>query len=392
MATIVNLLPGDPAPFFRQRTQSNPKFVFDSTAGRYIVLCFFGTAADDAGKAAIKAVGQRPDLFNDDKACFFGVSCDPSDVEQGRIADRVPGYRFFHDFDLTVSRLYGGVDSEAVAGSPSMRFRRFWMVLDPSLHVLQVIPFSADGRDRQAVVNFVANLPDPDLSHGFPVQAPVIFLQNVFEPEFCTRLIEMYQKQGGEESGFMREVDGRTVMVADHAHKRRRDIHIEDQEVIRASQQRIQRRIVPEIKKVHQFEVTRMERYIVACYLAREQGHFRAHRDNTTKGTAHRRFAVSINLNDGFDGGELCFPEYGSRTYKPPPGGAVVFSCSLLHQVSPVTRGERYAFLPFLYDEAAAEIRQANNRFLDKSLGQYTAAQRAAAEAEAEDEAATATS
>ncbi|MGO4843493.1 2OG-Fe(II) oxygenase, partial [Rhizobiaceae sp. 2RAB30] len=79
-------------------------------------------------------------------------------------------------------------------------------------------------------------------------------------------------------------------------------------------------------------------------------GHFRAHRDNTTKGTAHRRFAVSINLNSDFDGGEVSFPEYGPRSFKPPVGGAVIFSCSLLHAVSPVTRGKRYAFLPFLYD------------------------------------------
>jgi predicted 2-oxoglutarate/Fe(II)-dependent dioxygenase YbiX len=37
-----------------------------------------------------------------------------------------------------------------------------------------------------------------------------------------------------------------------------------------------------------------------------------------------------------------------------------VFSCSLLHAVSRVTRGRRYAFLPFLYDEAAAAVRDAN--------------------------------
>jgi hypothetical protein len=32
---------------------------------------------------------------------------------------------------------------------------------------------------------------------------------------------------------------------------------------------------------------------------------FRAHRDNTTKGTEHRRFTVSINLNAEFEGGGL---------------------------------------------------------------------------------------
>ena len=39
--------------------------------------------------------------------------------------------------------------------------------------------------------------------------------------------------------------------------------------------------------------------------------------------------------------------------------------------VSPVSRGRRYAFLPFLYDEAAARIREANNQFLDPSVGTY---------------------
>jgi predicted 2-oxoglutarate/Fe(II)-dependent dioxygenase YbiX len=34
----------------------------------------------------------------------------------------------------------------------------------------------------------------------------------------------------------------------------------------------------------------------------------------------------------------------------------VVFSCALLHEATPVTRGRRYAFLPFFYDEAGAEV------------------------------------
>jgi predicted 2-oxoglutarate/Fe(II)-dependent dioxygenase YbiX len=128
---------------------------------------------------------------------------------------------------------------------------------------------------------------------------------------------------------------------------------------------------VPEILKVHQFKATRMERYIVSCYAAEDGGHFRMHRDNTTKGTAHRRFAVSINLNEDFDGGEVSFPEYGPRSFKVAFGGAVVFSCSLLHAVSRITRGRRYAFLPFLYDEAAVKIREANNAHLGDGVGAY---------------------
>ncbi|HEX3065321.1 MAG TPA: 2OG-Fe(II) oxygenase, partial [Dongiaceae bacterium] len=61
---------------------------------------------------------------------------------------------------------------------------------------------------------------------------------------------------------------------------------------------------------------------------------------------------------------DLVFPEFGVLTYRPPTGDAVVFSCSLLHEALPVTRGRRYAFLPFLYDEAAARVRRANQQYV----------------------------
>ncbi len=103
-------------------------------------------------------------------------------------------------------------------------------------------------------------------------------------------------------------------------------------------------------------------------------GHFRAHRNTTTKGMAHRRFAVSLFLNSGeYEGGFLRFPEFGSGLYTAPPGGAVVFSCSLLHEATPVTQGQRYMFLPFLYDEAARRIRQGNLHFLDTDASGATA-------------------
>ena len=49
----------------------------------------------------------------------------------------------------------------------------------------------------------------------------------------------------------------------------------------------------------------------------------------------------------------------------------MVFSCSLLHEALPVTKGVRYVFLPFLYDDAAAEIREQNNAFLGEGVGAY---------------------
>jgi len=360
---------GDPAPGFIQRTSSNPRYSFDSAAGRYLLLCFFGSAADPRAQAALHAVAGRPDLFNDLRASFFGVSNDPADEQQGRVANRIPGYRFFWDSDLTVARTYHALAADGGVAT----LARFWVLIDPTMRVIATVPFRPDGSDAATVLDLLGRLPPPARYAGFDVQAPILILPRVFEPALCDHLIGLYEANGGRESGFMRQLDGRTVGVNDKSFKSRRDHDITDRDLIGALQVRFMRRVVPEIAKVHQFRVTRMERYIVSCYSAEEGGHFSAHRDNTTSGTAHRRFAVSVNLNDDFDGGEVSFPEYGPRSFKAPPGGAVVFSCSLLHAVSQVTRGQRYAFLPFLYDDAAARIREQNARLVGENGTSYRA-------------------
>jgi predicted 2-oxoglutarate/Fe(II)-dependent dioxygenase YbiX/peroxiredoxin len=369
----VALLPGDPAPWFHQRSLSNPSYAFSSVGGRYVVMCFFASAADPLARAALDAVIAGRAIFDDSNICFFGVSSDPGDQSEGRVAEMLPGIRYFLDYDLAIARLWGAAPRDIADGESNVPLRRFWLVLDPTLRVMATYPFLGEAGGFGEVLAYLKTLPPPAQFAGFELQAPVLILPNVFEPDFCAHLVGLYEQHGGEESGFMREVDGKTVMAQDHSHKRRKDYIIEDSALIRETQRRIQRRIVPEILKIHQFKVTRMERYIVSCYSAEDRGHFRAHRDNTTAGTAHRRFAVSINLNADFQGGEISFPEYGPRRFKPPVGGACVFSCSLLHEVSPVTAGRRYAFLPFLYDDEAAKLREANNVHLGEGVGAYRA-------------------
>ena len=98
------------------------------------------------------------------------------------------------------------------------------------------------------------------------------------------------------------------------------------------------------------------DRVLIACYDAERGDYFRRHRDNSTPTTESRRFALTINLNsDEYEGGELIFPEYGDYRYKPPTGAAVLFSCSLLHEALPVTRGQRFALLSFLRDPDAKD-------------------------------------
>lgn len=358
---------GDPLPWFTLPSTENPRYAIHSVAGRYVLLAFIGSGARAESQAAIAAVEARRALFDDATACFFGISVDEADLREGRLKQSLPGVRYLFDLDGEASRKLGILARDATGQEV---FTCRWVLLDPMLRVLDVRPLA----EMEAMLDRVAALPPPEAHAGTEVPPPVLVLPRVFEPELCRALIAHYEANGGEASGFMREVDGRTVGVFDPAMKRRKDCTIEDETLRTAVRQRIVARIVPEILKAHHFRVTRMERYIVACYDSADRGHFGAHRDNTTSGTAHRRFAVTINLNsEAFEGGDLRFPEYGQRSWRAPTGGAVVFSCSLLHQALPVTAGVRYAFLPFLYDEAAAKQREENNARLGEGIGAYRA-------------------
>jgi predicted 2-oxoglutarate/Fe(II)-dependent dioxygenase YbiX len=355
--TGVRLLPGDPAPWFEAATAGNPRFAFAAAAGRYVLMAFLGPAANPASAAAVAALraAQAAGELDDGNACAFAVSIDPADDGEAGPRDALPGLRVFRDRDGAVSRRYGFLD-RAEGGGGGLRYRPTALLLDPLLRVIASAPLEA----LPALLEALRGLPPAGEHAGQEAPAPVLLLPRVLEPALCERLIAVYEAGGGTESGFMVEQGGRTVGVYDDNRKRRRDQPVEDPELQAAIRARIGRRIAPEMRKAFQFDPTRIERYIVACYDGASGGHFKAHRDNTTPGTAHRRFAVTMNLNDGFEGGELWFPEFGPRRYRPRAGGAVVFSCSLLHEARPVTAGRRYALLPFLYDDAAARLRDAN--------------------------------
>jgi peroxiredoxin len=362
---------GEPCPWFTARSTLNPTFHYDTTAGRYNLLCFFGSAANPVSRRILDDVNTlhaATGFFDVTNFLFTGVSTDPADEQQQRVRQEFDSIRWFWDFDLEISRQFGA-DHGASVGDPTFAgYRPHTIVLDERLRTLKVFPFDDQPETYVArLVSFLDELPRMGRAIPANVQAPILIVPRVFVPELCRRLIDYYKRKGGVDSGFMRDVNGKTVGLLDYGHKRRMDCDIEDEALRRACMVRIHDRLAPEILKAFQFNVTRMERYIVACYDASTSDHFRAHRDNTKKGTAHRRFACSLVLNTGeFEGGYVRFPEYGNYLYSPPAGGACVFSCSLLHEATAVTSGIRYVFLPFLYDDAAAKVREENLGFLSK--------------------------
>ncbi|MBA2963543.1 MULTISPECIES: 2OG-Fe(II) oxygenase [Ramlibacter] len=350
------LIPGTPAPWFVARATGKPRFHIHTMGGHVLVLCFFGSSASPASARVLQDLHRHAAVSDDAGAFFFGISTDPQDEELGRVRDQLPGLRYFWDFDRSVSTLYQAADTPCT------------VILDERLRVVAVLDLRQEPETHlRRVMAVVRSLrqPAPGAADADAAFAPVLVVPRVFEPALCEALIRYHGVTGGQESGTMREEAGLTVEHHDYGFKRRRDRNIDDAALGRACQSRIQERLLPEVQRAFQFRATRMERLLVACYDASTNDHFRAHRDNTTRGTSHRRFAVSVVLNTGqFEGGELRFPEFGNRLYAPPPGGAVVFSCSLLHEATPVTRGKRYVFLPFLYDEEGARERLENRRYL----------------------------
>jgi predicted 2-oxoglutarate/Fe(II)-dependent dioxygenase YbiX/peroxiredoxin len=360
----MRLSPGDPAHWFVASSTRNPAFHFSTLGGRYIVLCFFGSAGNPASRTVLDEVERNRHRFSEQDFLFCGVSVDPDDQRLDRVPADGSGVLHFWDFDEVISRGYSA--REAV----SDEYQPFTVVIDAGLRVLAVFEFGDHPETHVSQwLKFLDILPPLAETRG---HAPILVLPRVFEPEFCRELIQEYDTHGGKDSGFMREVDGKTVGAYDYSFKRRRDYHIEDKGLRKRAMVKIHDRLMPEIRKYSQFRATRMERYVVCCYDSATSDHFQPHRDDTSKGTAHRRFAVTIHLNsDEYEGGEVRFPEYGPETYRAPTGAAIVFCCKMLHGVTPVTRGRRLVFLPFLYDDAAAKIREANNPHLGNAVDQY---------------------
>ena len=343
-------------------TSNGPNFNLDLLAGRFVLFCIYGSAESPLAQDALAKVAEAGPLFEAERRVLVAVSNDSRDAGQPVFQALAKTTLMVWDSDRKVISAWG------LAQPDGQSVRACWVLTDPMFRVMGVWPLD---RGAEAVEALAAQGLPPDHA-GVPIHAPVIVVPRVFEPEFCRVLIDLYNSEGGTESGVTREKDGKTYVELAPGSKRRKDCLIEDENLRRACMQRIYHRLVPEIEKAFNFRATRMERYLVGCYEQESGGFFRAHRDNTTKGTAHRRFAVSIGLNDEeYEGGELMFREFGNRLYRPPRGGAVVFGCSLMHEVTTVTHGHRYAFLPFLYDDAAAKIREANNGFLDASVGNY---------------------
>lgn len=334
---------GEGLPFFAAETDGIASYSIDVAAGRWIVLMAFHSLGGVAARDAHAAVEARAALFNDADAAFYGLSTDPDDRFQRGLANAAVGRRYFWDFDRRVAPLFGP--------EPSV------LLVDRGFRIVMAEPLANTAAVLDRLERELADEPPVDAAP----HAPLLILPRVFEPEFCDDLIAYFRAREPEVSGFAATVEGRTVNVVDARFKRRLDVTLDDPALVATVTDRLRRRLFPAVKRAFNWQATEIERFLICRYGEDDAGFFSAHRDDATAGTAHRKFALTVNLNaEAYEGGALRFPEFGRRAYAPPTGGAAVFCCSMLHEVSPVTRGERFAFVPFLYDEEGERLRRRN--------------------------------
>jgi len=220
--------------------------------------------------------------------------------------------------------------------------------LDANLRVLSGIE---DPKAFDQIYKAFESLPS-HLALDVDVQAPVLLIPNVLTSDVCQALINVWATQGNIETGVESSQSGVRRDVIDYQNKKRRDHEVTDARLLRLLTSTVGRRVMPEVQRAFHYRATRFEGFKIACYDAESGGFFHAHRDNLSPSTAHRRFALTLNLNDDYTGGHLVFPEFGPHRYRPPAGDAIAFSSSFLHEVQPVTRGRRFTLLSFLFHEA----------------------------------------
>ena len=171
----------------------------------------------------------------------------------------------------------------------------------------------------------------------------MLLLERVVDPSLGEALIEYWQSG----SKIINEVASDAGNTANAGIKRRQDVRLDDPTLFVQLRDCLVRRVAPTILQAFHTRVMVMEAPLIGCYGA-GNGWFHRHRDNTSRSNAHRQFAISVNLNEDYDGGEVRFPEFGRELYRPVMGGALVFSCSLLHEALLVTRGRRFGAFSFL--------------------------------------------
>ncbi len=362
----IYLEPGDPVADMNWRGPGGGRISLyqDNIAGRFVVLFVCASMETPGAARELARLAELHRQFDGLGALVFAVSADPVAVNAAAMRRLGLPFPILSDEGFWSGRALG-IES-APAGPLSGPAAEpggaggLWctLVVDPGRRVVKRIgPGGAAEHALAALAECTRR--DALLTPGpGAVQAPVLIVPDVLDKAHCARLIQCWESGERYVGGVVSDAHGGNVPTA--YVKVREDVVLPDSG---AEAQELfglfRRRVAPAIKQAFAFQVTRSESLRLGCYHAADGGHFIAHRDDTTPYSAHRRFAMSLALDsDAYEGGYVRFPEYGPQLFRAPTGAAVVFSVSMLHEVTRVTAGRRMILLGFFYSEAEEALRQ----------------------------------
>ncbi|MBM3481777.1 MAG: 2OG-Fe(II) oxygenase [Alphaproteobacteria bacterium] len=330
---------GDIVPPFSLQKPDGAAFEIggDEAAGHFRVLVF--TGAVQPTQAVNDALGRRLADMRKHDALVFRVQAQP----EGSGSTNIP---VLIDQGRRVAEAFR--PDGAPIDAPLI------VALCPNQHLLAVA--SDAGRELDALVSAIGREARHYRASEGERHAPILQMPRVLSPDDCRYLINKFTIEGNT---FIEPGHGNQNLTHDYKMKipeygrnDRIDHWVMNPATVRFIDERLKRRLLPEVRKAFAYRITKHENYRITKYEGARGGELHGHRDDSEPRVAHRRFALSINLNsEEFEGGGIRFPEYGGQVYRPASGAALLFSCSILHEALHVTKGRRFVLLGFMFGE-----------------------------------------
>lgn len=312
----------------------------DHLAGKPLVLIFERSKTTPSFAAEVRGLSTVIDNASIDDVVTLAITQrSPADNKSLGDTEGLP-YAVLSDSKAETYHAYGLETAKARGAATTL-------VLDRNLRLVALIDGGGASRSGEILNALEAATADP-AEVPLAGHPPVLVLPRVLSERDCADLIDYWHKpapvwnaEGLTSQGFKKETGDFMVRNKDYGRVLQRVVR--DVPLQKYLDTKLNRRVITEIRKAFQTRISRREEYRIARYDAAEGGCLGAHRDNPTKETRHRRFTVSVTLNGGaFEGGGLRFGEYSQQGYLVPTGTAIVWSCTLLHDVLPVTAGRRF--------------------------------------------------
>lgn len=341
---ISGLVRGDRMPDFqRPNPAGETVMLYDLQKGQPLMLLVFEDATAPDTRAALDALARdSADSAPTRVAMIRGTPAQCAAFAKGS-AD---GVTLLADDGAVALHLLG---TEAPGSRLITGF-----ALDPNLRVIERIEHRTGGNlaDFLRQLDSACKPEAPCAPQIINQQAPALFIPRVMDSATCAELVAYFEQQGGQPSGTAYIEGDKAYWRQDPSVKLRRDVYIQEGPWLERIKEVVARRVLPEIQRCCHYQVTHHEVFKLVRYDAQTGGYFRPHRDNESRDTQHRRFAMTLHLNTGdYQGGQLRFPEFSVNLYESARGDAIVFSSSLLHEVVPVIAGKRYVLLGFFFGD-----------------------------------------